>query len=170
MSTIDLLFEADIIRWIYITLIVMSGFTAICVVVGKFFDFIGKPLKWFNRNNTDHELLLQTAQCLSKLQDKQEEDVRQSIKHDKEIKDDLEKLTKMFVDKQIDDIRWELLDFCSALMGGRKYSREAFDHVFRIHKNYEKILEENDLENGLVTESMKVCEEVYRERLKAGEI
>ena len=170
MSTVDLLFEIDIIKWVYITLIVMSGITAIGVIVSKFFDFIGKPIKWLHRNNDDHELLLQTAQCLEKLQEKQKEDVEQSIRHDKEIKNDLEKLTKMFVNKQIDDIRWELLDFCSALTGGRTYNREAFDHIFRVYKNYEKILEENNLENGLVTESMKVCEEIYRERLKAGEI
>lgn len=170
MSTIDLLFETDIIRWIYITLVVMSGITAICVVVSKFFDWIGKPIKWFNRNNKDHELLLATVQCLEKLQDKQKEDVKESIRHDKEIKTDIEKLTKMFLDKQIDDIRWELLDFCSALTEGRKYNREAFDHVFRTYRTYERILEENHMENGLVTESMKVCEEIYHERLKAGEI
>lgn len=170
MSTIDLLFEADIIRWVYITLIVMSGVTAICVIISKFCDLIGKPIKWFHRNNTDHELLLQTAQCLSTLQEKQKEDVEQSIKHDREIKNDLEKLTKMFIDKQIDDMRWELLDFSSALTSGRKYNREVFDHIFKTYRTYEKILEENNMENGLVTESMKVCEEIYHERLKAGEI
>lgn len=170
MSTVDLLFEVDIVRWIYITLIVMSGITAISVIVSKFFDFIGKPIKWLHRNDADHELLLQTAQCLEKLQDKQKEDVEQSIKHDREIKNDLEKLTKMFIDKQIDDMRWELLDFSAALTSGRKYNREVFDHIFRTYKTYEKILEENNMENGLVTESMKVCEEIYHESLKAGEI
>ncbi len=169
METIDLLFETDVIRWVYITLIVMAGVTAICVIISKFFDMIGKPIKWFHRNNDDHDVLLQTVQCLTALQNKQQADVEQSIKHDKEIKDDLEKLTKMFIDKQIDDMRWELLDFSSALTCGRKYNREAFDHIFRTYKNYERILEENNMENGLVVESMKVCEEIYHERLKAGE-
>lgn len=170
MSAIDVLLEQDIVRWIYIGLVIMAGLTTFCVIVSNFCEWIGKPIKWFHRNNTDHELLLKTAQCLSSLQEKQKETSESIVRDKSEIKEDLEKLTKMFVDKQIDDIRWELLDFCSALTGGRKYNREAFDHIFRTYRNYEQILEENHMENGLVTESMKVCEEIYHERLKAGEI
>ena len=71
MGTIDLLFETDIIRWVYITLVVLSGLTAILVVIEKFFSFIGKPIKWFNRNSKDHELLLTTSKMLQELQEKQ---------------------------------------------------------------------------------------------------
>ena len=71
-------------------------------------------------------------------------------------------------DKEIDDMRWEILNFSSALTSGRQYNKESFDHVIQIHEKYEKILEENGLENGQVTASMEVIIEVYKEKLKTG--
>ncbi len=84
------------------------------------------------------------------------------------ISDSLNKLTIMFVDKDIDDMRWEILNFCSALTSGRKYNKESFDHVIQIHEKYEKVLEENGMENGRVTASMEVIMDVYKEKLKNG--
>lgn len=77
-------------------------------------------------------------------------------------------IDKRMLDKDIDDMRWELLDFCSALTGGRKYNREAFDHIFRIYEKYERILEQNEMTNGFVDESMKYVREIYYENLKNG--
>lgn len=82
----------------------------------------------------------------------------------------LEDLTKMFIDKEIDDMRWEILNFCSALSNGRTYNREAFDHVLKVYDKYETILEENGMENGLVAQSVKFIQEAYVEGLKDGTI
>lgn len=86
----------------------------------------------------------------------------------KDISDSLGKLTDMFVDKNIEDMRWEILNFCSALTSGRKYNKESFNHVIQVHEKYEKILEENNMENGQVTASMEVIMDVYKEKLKNG--
>ena len=75
----------------------------------------------------------------------------------------------MFLDKEIDDWRWKILDFSSAVSNGRKYSREAFDHIIKIYKKYEKVLKENDMENGLVDESMAFIKRRYQEHLDKGE-
>ena len=85
-----------------------------------------------------------------------------------DISDSLGKLTDMFIDKNIEDMRWEILNFCSALTSGRKYNKESFNHVIQIHEKYEKILEENNMENGQVTASMEVIMDVYKEKLKNG--
>ena len=74
------------------------------------------------------------------------------------------------MEKEIDDMRWEILNFCSALSNGRKYNRESYDHVFSIYEKYERILKENKMENGLVEESMAFIRERYQEALKSGEI
>ena len=74
----------------------------------------------------------------------------------------------MFVDKQIDDIRYEILDFASSLSAGRQYSKEQFDHIISIDEKYKKILKENDLENGQVTASMEVITGIYKEKLRTG--
>lgn len=84
------------------------------------------------------------------------------------ISDSLNKLTTMFVDKEVDDMRWEILNFCSALTSGRNYNKESFDHVIQIHEKYEKVLEENDMENGRVTASMEVIMDFYKDKLKNG--
>ena len=86
----------------------------------------------------------------------------------KDISSSLGKLTDMFIDKNIEDMRWEILNFCSALTSGRKYNKESFNHVIQIHEKYEKILEENNMENGQVTASMEVIMDVYKEKLKNG--
>lgn len=116
----------------------------------------------------DHELLIKTVESVTHLGQQRDIDVEQSIRHDRIIKDDLEKLTKMFIDKEIDDIRWEILDFASAISEGRKYSKEQFNHVLSIYAKYEKILEDNHMENGLVTASMEVINDIYKEKLRTG--
>ena len=77
-------------------------------------------------------------------------------------------IDRRMLDKDIDDMRWELLDFCSALTSGRKYNREAFDHISRIYEKYEEILRKNKMTNGFVDESMKYVREVYHENLSNG--
>ena len=84
------------------------------------------------------------------------------------ISETLSKLTDMMVDSNIENIRWEILNFCSALTSGRKYNKESFNHVISVHEKYEKILEEHNMENGQVTASMEVIMDVYKEKLKNG--
>lgn len=84
------------------------------------------------------------------------------------ISETLSKLTDMMVDSNIENMRWEILNFCSALTSGRKYNKESFNHVISVHEKYEKILEEHNMENGQVTASMEVIMDVYKEKLKNG--
>ena len=97
-------------------------------------------------------------------------------KHDNWQYGEIQKISQCVVDikdsivkKEISDIRWELLDFCSALTGGRNYNREAFEHIFRTYEDYEKILQENHMTNGYITESMKAVREIYHNKLVNGE-
>ena len=120
------------------------------------------------QRKADHELLLNTVKNLEELHNKHEEDTKQSIRHDEIIREDLSKLTQLFIEKQIDDIRYEILDFSSALSSGRQYNKEQFDHIIKIHEKYEKILKENGLENGQVTASMQVIMEIYKDKLRTG--
>ena len=80
-----------------------------------------------------------------------------------------DKLSNVILDKQIDDYRYEILDFASALSNGRRYNQESFNHIFNIYNKYEKILEENDMENGLVEESIEFIRDKLKEKLNNGE-
>lgn len=97
-------------------------------------------------------------------------DREQSMKIQKELTSSMDKLAAMFLDKEIDDMRWEILNFCTSLSNGKKYNRESYAHVFSVYEKYEKILEENKMENGLVEESMGFIRERYQEDLKNGTV
>ena len=99
-----------------------------------------------------------------------EERIATLEKHDKwqyneisKISQGIDDIRKQLLDSEIDSMRWEILDFSSSLAAGRKFSKEQFDHVISTHEKYIKILEENNMSNGLVTSSMEVIEEKYKD-------
>ena len=165
METIKQLTELDYSTLIIGISIVIGAFkiayTSFSWIISKF----GLETKKMRQKREDHELLISTAKNLELLQNKQNEDVRQSIVHDKRIKDDIQKLSKMFIDLEIQDIRWNILSFCSDLSNGKQFSSEYYDYVFKLYDKYEKMLKENDLTNGLVEQSISYIQEKYHESL-----
>ena len=168
MDAINVLLKLDITTIILGIFIIMSACIAICDIVGKFSVLVKRPLGKYKQREEDHKLVIENAKAIQELSKRHEEDTKQSIKHDEKIREDLQKLTTMFIEKQIDDMRFEILDFASAISLGRNYSKEQFDHVITIDKKYQKILEQNGLENGQVTASMEVIMDVYKEKLRTG--
>ena len=166
MGDLTSLFKLDFPTVIIGVFIILSACIAVYEIIGKFSKIIGKPVKWVRDKEKDHELLIQTSKELTDLEEHHKKDVSESIKHDEKIEKNLEVLTSMVLDKAIDDYRYEILDFCSALSNGRKYNRESFNHIFSVYEKYEKILKENNMENGLVEESIKFIREKYNGKLK----
>ena len=85
-----------------------------------------------------------------------------------EISNALNKLTTMFIDKEISDYRWEIINFATAISENKPCTKEAFRHCFATYEKYEKILEENGLENGEVTVSMEIVSEAYKRKMLEG--
>ena len=168
MELIERITEINFANWIITAFLLLSIFITGYEIIGKASEIIGKPVKYVRERNKIKELTLQNTEQIKELTQKHEDSVNQSIRHDEIIRKDLAKLTKMFVDKQIDDIRYEILDFASSLSAGRQYSKEQFDHIISIDEKYKKILKENDLENGQVTASMEVITGIYKEKLRTG--
>ena len=168
MELIERITEINFANWVITAFLLLSIFIAGYEIIGKASEIIGKPVKYVREKNKIKELTLQNTEQIKELTQKHEDSVNQSIRHDEIIRKDLAKLTKMFVDKQIDDIRYEILDFASSLSAGRQYSKEQFDHIISIDEKYKKILKENDLENGQVTASMEVITGIYKEKLRTG--
>lgn len=84
------------------------------------------------------------------------------------IKDALIELKQIFIENEIDAIRWEILSFCNQVIDGVDFSKEHYDHVFDVHRKYERILEENNMENGRVDMSMDFVTKKYAELLVSG--
>ena len=165
METIKQLTELDYKTLIIGITVVAGSLKIVCNFFSWFVSYLGLETKKMRQKREDHELLIATAKNLELLQNKQNEDVRQSIVHDKRIKDDIQKLSKMFIDLEIQDIRWNILSFCSDLSNGKKFSSEYYDYVFKLYDKYEKMLKENDLTNGLVEQSISYIQEKYHESL-----
>ena len=168
MEQIEQFMNIDFSSFFILCFVFMSGVVGIFTLIGKFSEIIKRPVSWVRKKNEDHELLIKTAQGLNELRVKQEEDTKQSIRHDRMIKEDLEKLTLIIQDKNINDWRYEILDMASAISSGRRYSKEQYDHVIDIHGRYEDLLKSLGRTNGQVDASMEVIMESYKEKLKNG--
>ena len=84
------------------------------------------------------------------------------------MRDDIKRLTDLFIEKEIDDIRWEINNFATKVAEGKPCNKDSFSHCIRSYERYEQLLEENGLENGEVELSMEIIEEAYKRKLKEG--
>ena len=168
MEPINTLRDIDIINWFVVLIILLCAASFVMSKISEFFNYIDKPIKWFNRNNKYHALLLETIDELEQFKEKQIEDNNQAVKHDKAIKSDLENIKHLVYDQIISSWRFEILDMASAISLGRRYSKEQYDHIIEIHEKYESLLTSIGQTNGMVDASMEVIMETYKERLKNG--
>jgi len=168
MESIKALTAIDYSSLIIASFSVLIGIKAIVSLFEWFFDKLGIETKWMRKKREEHDLLMQTSKGLIELQKKHEEDIIKSDKNNAEIRKDIKNLTDMFVQKEIDDMRWEIINFATDLSSGKTYNRESFDHILRMYQKYEDILNKKHMENGLVTESIGYINEMYRENLKHG--
>lgn len=168
MDIITQLFKQDFPSLILGSFIVISAIITVYEIIGKFSKIIGKPVKWVREKERDHDLIIQTTKRLNELQNQHEESVKQSIRHDKIIREDLENLTKIFVDKEINDMRWEIINIADKISNGKNISKECYVHCIHTYENYEKIIEERELTNGEVEISMQIINDSYKRKLKEG--
>lgn len=67
----------------------------------------------------------------------------------------------MFVDKEIDDYRWEIINFATRITDKKPCNKDSYKHCIRTYEKYEKLLEEYNLTNGEVDISMEVVNDSY---------
>lgn len=168
MEIITELFKLDFSSLIVGFFIILSSVIAIYEIIGKFSKIIGKPVKWVRQKENDHLLLLQTIENVDVLQKEHEESVKQSIRHDEMIRSDLKNLTGIFVEKQINDYRWEIINFSNRVANGEACNKDSYRHCFSTYEKYENLLDENGMENGEVEISMEIINESYKQKLKQG--
>lgn len=93
MDTIRQLTELDY-KTLIIGIAAIAGlFKMICNFCSWAISYSGLETKKMRQKREEHELLITTVKNLELLQNKQNEDVRQSIVHDRRIKDDLKNVT-----------------------------------------------------------------------------
>lgn len=163
--------ELTKIDFYYVLISVFAILIGIKVIVSLLewtIDKLGIETKWMRKRREEHSLLIQTSQNLIALQEQREKDIERSDKRDEEIASDIKNLTRMFVDKEIDDMRWEINNFATNVSEGKRCNKDSFKHCIHVYEKYEKILEENGLENGEVEISMELINDAYKQKLKEG--
>ena len=105
---------------------------------------------------------------LQELESKSQSNVQMFLEHEQNAIEMIEKLTKMFVDKEIDDYRWEIINFAGRITDKKPCNKDSYKHCIRTYEKYEKLLKEYNLKNGEVDISMELINESYEERLKEG--
>lgn len=136
---------------------------------------------------TDHQLLLKTSKELEIFKKSEQLDIKefkdnrvhdraQSFEIQKQLTDaianvnkNLEDMRKESIDREIGQIRWDILKFSTDISNGKKASREAYDFIEKLHRRYEELLEATGQTNGLVEESVAYIRESYRQKLENGE-
>lgn len=169
MQTIEQFFEIDLVSVSLSLFVIAFALVAIFQVIEKVSIYIGKPVKWIKKNDEDHKTIEKITETLAALKTQQDIDREQSIKHDKEIKDDIDKFSGMFFEKSIEDMRWRILDFASAISNGRKFNRESYDFIIHTYEQYEEILKEQGKTNGVIDETVGYIKETFREHLRNGD-
>lgn len=75
-------------------------------------------------------------------------------------------MSDRFDKKELEDIRWEILDFGNKIRRRENYSKEAWDHIISQHDYYEKVIEEKCLENGKMDMTYEYIMKRYREHME----
>lgn len=148
--------------------VILIGIKAIVSILEWVIDKLGLETKWMRNRREERELLIKTSQGLIELQEHHKKDIEHSDQRDEEIASDIKKLTQMFVDKQIDDMRWEINNFANTVSEGKRCNKDSYQHCIKTYQKYEKILQENGLENGEVEISMEIINDAYKQKLKEG--
>ncbi len=148
--------------------VILIGIKAVLSLFEWFVEKLGLETKWMKRKREDHELLIKTSQNLAELQKRHNEDMCISDKHDEEMRKDIKNLTELFVEKQINDYRWEIINLADRISGGKVVSKECYKHAIATYERYEKIIEERGLTNGEVEISIQIINDSYKQKLKEG--
>lgn len=146
----------------------LAGAKAVLSLFEWLVEKLGLETKWMRRRREEHELLIRTSRNLTALQTQHEHDMQKSDRRDEEISSDIKRLTRMFVDKEIDDMRWEINNFATKVSEGKPCNRDSFKHCIHIYEKYEQILSENGFENGEVEISMELINDAYMRKLREG--
>ncbi len=156
-------------NYIFISVfVILAGTKAVISLFEWFIEKLGIETKWMKRKREDHELLIKTSQNLSELQNRHHTDIQDSDRHDEEMRKDIKKLTELFVEKQINDYRWEIINLADKISNGKVVSKECYRHAISTYERYKKIIEERELSNGEVELSIQIINDSYKQKLKEG--
>lgn len=177
-------------------IIILVGFFLLSQVVGEILEFKGKIVpevmklrKYFARKKRERKILSQVPIILKDVQDTLDEfkcyydtdNIRKRDEWIESVNRKLEQNDKCFqeLDKKldrnnedtlsllIDNKRNAIINFASKVIDeNTSVTREQFNRIFKIHKEYEEIIESNQLTNGEVDIAFRIITEAYEAHMR----
>ena len=93
MDAILELFKIDFAYVLISVFVILTGIKSAVALLEWTAEKLGLETKWEKKKRQEHRILIQTSQGLKNLQEKHDESVRQSIRHDEMMKADILSLT-----------------------------------------------------------------------------
>ena len=168
MDTIIALTKIDFPSVFVSVFLILTGIKAMVSIFEWVTTKLGFETKWMKKRHEEQEQIFINTKMIRELSEKQQKDTMESIQQDRIINDKLKHLTDMFIDKEIDDMRWEINNFATKVSEGKPCNKDSYKHCIQIYEKYEKLLKENRLENGEVEISMEIIHDSYKQKLKEG--
>lgn len=168
MDTIIALTKIDFPSVFVSVFLILTGIKAMVSIFEWVTTKLGFETKWIKKRHEEQEQIFINTKMIRELSEKQQKDTMESIQQDRIINDKLKQLTDMFIDKEIDDMRWEINNFATKVSEGKPCNKDSYKHCIQIYEKYEKLLKENSLENGEVEISMEIIHDSYKQKLKEG--
>lgn len=168
MDTIIALTKIDFPSVFVSVFLILTGIKAMVSIFEWATTKLGFETKWIKKRHEEQEQIFINTKMIRELSEKQQKDTMESIQQDRIINDKLKQLTDMFIDKEIDDMRWEINNFATKVSEGKPCNKDSYKHCIQIYEKYEKLLKENGLENGEVEISMEIIHDSYKQKLKEG--
>ncbi len=153
---------------------IVRGVTTIWGFVAP--KLFGIKTKLQERKELD-QMILGCQECIHKISETQDAIVEQqnidrsnSIKYDNRIREDMKMLhdeigtvNKVVTNMQISNLRSRILNFAADLTDGKKFTREAYDEILSDYKEYEDMIEANNLTNERVNISHSIILDFYKQ-------
>lgn len=188
MEAIRELLKLDFTAFILTIFVIMSGIIAAYNIIGKFFELIGKPLKWFKGKNADHDAIIRLEGKMKEYADNRIKDRQQSFEIQKKLVDAQTKISDSvqgLVDK-FDEFKTDTNDRFKANeekenKRDRAKLKNSISEIYRYHhstgqindieletledliEEYESAGGENSFVHSLVQKEMYTWEKVERE-------
>lgn len=157
-------FSLDIKSLIISIVVIAAASVALWALIKKIQEITGIETKSMREKRLMNENFKSISGEIDSLKESQKQDC---IKMDEMMKA-INKLSTAITHRDIDDMRWTILDFANAAQGGRKYTSEAYIHIIEVYDEYEQLLKENGMENGRVDMAINFVKERYEVGIRDG--
>lgn len=156
ISNITALKDVDLFGWLCIAFLLLAAFVYGAELIGKFFNIIGKPLKWKKNRETDHDLILKNCEAIKELAELHKRDCENATANSNKLRNDL----NIFMT----EVRADIKTFNDNRVHDREKSRDVQSELL---SNIQSISEKVDAMQRNTDERFAASEEKQNQRVQS---